>query len=102
MRMIKRETLTRLRLTPVADGEGGSAPTVETLETIPACVSIETTFGDIQQYGVAQQMVIHTATDVKLDEYVNTRYQFSGKRFKLMRQVKRGNEYFAVLVEINE
>lgn len=101
--MIKRDTIQRIVLTPVADNEGGSAaPTVEEKEHIRACVSIETTYGDIQQYGVAQQMAIHVVTDIKLDEYVNARYVFSGKHFKLMRQVKRGNEYFSVLIEINE
>lgn len=100
--MIKRDTIQRVIITPVDDGEGGNTATREYKEIIPAHVSINATFGEIAQFGVKQQMVVHTVTDYELDDYVYARYLFSGKLFKLMRQVKRGNEYFSVLMEVNE
>jgi hypothetical protein len=39
-------------------------------------------------------------SNIKLDEYVNARYEFSGKMYKVMRQVKRGSEYFSILTEM--
>ena len=100
--MIKRDTIQRVIITPVEDGEGGNTVTREYKEIIPAHISINATFGEIAQYGVKQQMILHATTDYKLDDYVYARYQFSNKLFKLMRQVKRGNEYFSVLMEVNE
>ena len=100
--MIKRDTIQRVIITPVEEGEGGNTATREYKEIIPAHASITATFGDIAQYGVKQQMVVQITTDYKLDEYVYDRYQFSDKLFKVMRQVKRGNEYFSVLMEVNE
>ena len=47
-------------------------------------------------------MTISVVSNVKLDEYIYTRYEYSGKLFKLMRQIKKGNEYFSILVEVND
>ena len=100
--MIKRDTIQRVIINPLDDDEGGNGITREYKEIIPAHVSINTTFGEIAQFGVKQQMVIHVITDYELDNYIYTRYAFSDKLFKIMRQVKRGNEYFSVLMEVNE
>jgi hypothetical protein len=100
--MIKRDTIQRVIITLIDDGEGGNTTTREYKEIIPAHISINATFGEIAQFGVKQQMIIHATTDYELDDYICARYQFSDKLFKLMRQVKRGNEYFSVLMEVNE
>ncbi len=101
--MTQRDTLTRVRLTPVSDGAGGnSLPTIEELEIVPAHISVGPSTNDITMYGVKTQQVLHAVVDYKLDEYVNTRYEWSGRFFKLMSQVKHGNEYYATLMEVNE
>ena len=47
-------------------------------------------------------MVIHVVTNIKLDEYLYSRYMYSDRLFRLVRQIKQGNEYFSTLVEVNE
>lgn len=100
--MIKRDTLQRVIVTPIEDEMGGNSVSTELKEQIVAHVSINTTFKDLTQYGVKEQMLLHVVTSVKLDEYLYARYVFSNKMFKVMRQVKNGNEYFSVLMEVNE
>ena len=46
-------------------------------------------------------MVLHAITDVELDVYIHTRYMYSGRLFRLVRQIKQGNEYYATLIEVN-
>ena len=100
--MIKRETIQRCILTPVQDDQGGNpAPEKELKEIVMAHVSQTTTFSDIQ-YGYTDQMVLHCVTNIMLDDSVYARYIFADKMFKVMRQVKQGNEYFSVLLEVNE
>ena len=100
--MIKRDTIQRVVLQPSADEMGGSLTTPEPKEIVIAHVSVQATNEQITQYGPISQLIINVVSNIKLDEYVNTRYIYSGKPYKLMRQVKRGNEYFSVLQETNE
>lgn len=99
--MIKRDTIQRVipHLTP--DGSGGQTTEPGLLERIPAHVSIISTIADMTQYGVKEEMVIHCATDFALDTVTqNVRYKYSDRLFKVMRQVKQGNEWFSVLHEV--
>ena len=105
--MIKRDTIQRVVMITTEDEMGGNTAIKEPKEIIKAHVSQTTTFGQIvhgqiTQYGVKEQIILNVVTDVKLDEYVNTRYIYSDKLYRLMRQVKSGNEYFSVLMEVNE
>ena len=100
--MIKRDTIQRCILTPVQDNQGGNAaPEKELKEIVRAHVSQTTTYNDIQ-YGYVDQMILHCCTNIKLDTSTYARYIFADKYFKVMRQVKQGNEYFSVLLEVNE
>ena len=100
--MIKRDTIQRVVLKPVTDEMGGSTVTVEPKEIVIVHVSVQATNEQLTEYGPSTSLIINVTSNIKLDEYVNTRYIYSGKPYKLMRQVKRGNEYFSVLQEINE
>lgn len=102
MRMIKRDTIQRVILHPEADGQGGSTASKEYKEIITVAVSIISSAGTINEFGVQQQMTISVVSNVALDEYVNARYEFSNRLFRLMRQIKKGNEYYAVLMEVND
>ena len=100
---MKRDTITRLIFTPVGDGSGGTVPgTPEIMETIPANVSSGTTANEITMYGIKTQEVLHTTTDAKLDDRPIARYVWSDRLFRVMRQVKFGNEWLATLMEVNE
>ena len=97
--MIKRDLIRLYAVITAEDEMGGSAIYRTPAEFVKANVSLNATIGEITQYGVKNEMVIHTITDVKLDEYLYTRYEYSGKLFKLMRQIKQGNEYYSTLIE---
>lgn len=97
--MIKRDLIRRYAVITTPDEMGGSAIDRRPAEFVKANVSLNATIGEITQYGIKDEMVIHTITDVKLDEYLYTRYEYSGKLFKLMRQIKQGNEYYSTLIE---
>ena len=97
--MIKRDLIRRYAVITAEDEMCGSAIDRTPAEFVKANVSLNATIGEITQYGVKNEMVIHTITDVKLDEYLYTRYEYSGKLFKLMRQIKQGNEYYSTLIE---
>ena len=100
--MIKRDTIQRCILTPVPDEQGGnSAPEKEMKEFVKAHVSQTTTFNDLQS-GYADQMVLHCVSGIELDTSIYARYIYADRMFKVMRQVKQGNEYFSVLLEVNE
>jgi hypothetical protein len=98
--MIKRDTLQRVLVHAETDNQGGSPASYEDMERVNAHVSINTTFGEITAYGIKDDMIIHATTDVYLDTNLDVRYRFNGKLFKLMRQVKSGNEYYSVLREV--
>lgn len=100
--MIKRDLIQRIRVIPSDDLQGGSTITIEPHEFIKAHCSITATGEQITQYGITTQKLINVITDVKLDEYVHTRYVFNGDKYKLMRQVQRGREWFSVLMEVIE
>lgn len=100
--MIKRDTIQRVVLTLTGDGMGGNTANKEYKERVPAHVSVGATQTQISQYGATTALTLNVVTNIKLDEYVHTRYEFSGKMYKLIHQIKSGNEWFAVLMEVNE
>lgn len=100
--MIKRDTIQRYAAVVTKDEMGGDVVKLNPAEIVDANVSINTTFGEITQYGLKNEMVLHVVTNIKLDEYFYSRYKYSGRLFKLVRQIKQGNEYFSTLVEVNE
>ena len=100
--MIKRDTIQRYAAVVTKDEMGGDVVELNPAEIIDANVSINTTFGEITQYGIKDEMVIHVVTNIKLDEYLYSRYMYSDRLFRLVRQIKQGNEYFSTLVEVNE
>ena len=101
--MIKRDTIQHyLARVEEDDGMGGNNVSLVPSEFVEANVSINTTFGEITQYGIKNELVLHVVTNIELDDFVYSRYKYSGKLFKVMRQIKQGNEYFSTLVEVNE
>lgn len=100
--MIKRDVIQRIRVIPTDDAQGGDTITIVPYELVKACVSITATGTQITQYGITTQKLINVITDVKLDEYIHTRYIFQGDKFRLMSQVKRGREWFSVMMEVIE
>ena len=100
--MIKRDTIQRIIMTPAPDGQGGMPATKDYKETLTVAVSIISSSGTIGEFGVQNQLMISVVSNVALDDYINARYEYSGKLFRLMRQVKKGNEYYSVLLEVNE
>lgn len=102
MNMVKRDTIQRYSAIVDKDEMGGSVPTLTPAETVNAHVSINTTLGEITQYGIKEELIIHVITNVKLDEYIHTRYKYSNRMFQLVRQIKQGNEYYSTLKEVNE
>ena len=102
MRMIKRDTIQRVIITPGRDNQGGSAPDKDYKEILTVAVSIISSAGSNTEFGTQQQNTISVVSNVKLDEYIYARYEFSNRLYKLMRQIKRGNEYYSILMEVNE
>lgn len=103
MRMMKRDTITRIILNPVDDGSGGnSLGEPEVKEIVPAHVSSGATANEITMFGLKTQEVLHTTTDVKLDDRAIARYIWSDKIFRVSRQIKFGNEWLSTLIEVNE
>lgn len=100
--MIKRDTIQRIRLIPTTDEMGGQTTERQEFEYITVAVSISATLETINQFGVQKSYELNVVSNAKLDEYVHTRYVYSGKVYKLMRQMKRGNEYFSIMREVNE
>lgn len=100
--MVKRDTIQRYAAIVTEDAMGGNIIQLNPAEIIDANISINTTFGEITQYGIKNEMVLHVVTNIKLDEYVYSRYKYSDRLFRLVRQIKQGNEYFSTLVEVNE
>ena len=100
--MTKRETIQRVRMKPSSDGQGGQKTFPEYLEYISVNVSIGTLSLATTDAGVRSQTQINVVSNLKLDDYIHTRYKYGNKLYKLMHQVKRGNEYFSTLHEVNE
>lgn len=100
--MVKRDTIQRYSAVITKDEMGGNIVKLTPAEIVNAHVSINSTLGEITQYGIKEEMVIHTITNIELDNYIYTRYKYSGKLFRLVRQIKQGNEYYSTLLEVNE
>ena len=100
--MIKRDSIQKINFVPVEDEQGGNSIDKQYGETIKAMVSQNTTYGQITQYGVKDQIILNVVVDNKLETSTTTRYIWNNKIFKVMRQVKSGNEWFVVLMEVNE
>ena len=100
--MVQRDTIQRYAAVVTKDEMGGDVANLSPAEIVDANVSINTTLGEITQYGIKSEMVIHVVTNIKLDEFLHSRYKYSGRLFRLVRQIKQGNEYFSTLVEVNE
>ena len=100
--MVKRDTIQRYAAIVTKDEMGGDVVQLKPAEIVDANVSINVTFGEITQYGLKNEMVLHVVTNIELDEFIYSRYKYSGRLFKLVRQIKQGNEYFSTLVEVNE
>jgi hypothetical protein len=97
--MIKRDLIRRYAVITTPDEMGGSAIDRRPAEFVKVNVSVNATIGEITQYGVKNEMVIHVVSNVELDDYIYTRYEYSGKMFRLVRQIKQGNEYYSTLIE---
>ena len=97
--MIKRDLIRRYAVITTPDEMGGSAIDRRPAEFVKVNVSVNATIGEITQYGVKNEMVIHVVSNVDLDDYIYTRYEYSGKMFRLVRQIKQGNEYYSTLIE---
>lgn len=100
--MIKRDSIQKINFVPVEDEQGGNSIDKQYGETIRAMVSQNTTYGQMTQYGVKEQIILNVVVDNKLETSTTTRYIWNNKIFKVMRQVKSGNEWFVVLMEVNE
>lgn len=99
--MIKRDILQRVIVNPITDGQGGAEAELEYKEKIPAHVSIIATSADISQFGITTEMVLHTVTNYKLDDVTpNARYMYSGKLYRMLHQIKNGNEYYQTFQEV--
>lgn len=100
--MVKRDTIQRYAAIVTQDEMGGNVVQLNPAEIVDANVSINATLGEITQYGLKNEMVLHVVTNIELDEFLYSRYKYSGRLFRLVRQIKQGNEYFSTLVEVNE
>lgn len=98
--MIKRDTLQRVVPVIYSNGSGGQLVSYNSFEKVNACVSVYATNADITQFGITEEYVIHTVSDFKLNEEPNTRYKWDDKLFKLLKQIRRGNEWFSTLKEV--
>ena len=100
--MVKRDTIQRYAAIVDQDEMGGNNVQLNPAEIVDANVSINATLGEITQYGLNNEMILHVVTNIELDEFLYSRYKYSGRLFRLVRQIKQGNEYFSTLVEVNE
>lgn len=100
--MTKRDTIQRVRMNIVEDGQGGQTVFPEYLEYVVANVSSGARTLSTSGFGDQVQETINVVSNIELDDYIHTRYKYGSKMFKLLRQVKRGNEYFSTLHEVNE
>lgn len=98
--MIKRDFLQLVAAAPESDKQGGHQHDYQPVRQIPAHVSISTSLADITQYGIKDEMVLHTVTSEKLADGASIRYKYRSKLFKLLRQVQNGNEWFQVFKQV--
>ena len=95
--MVKRDTIQRYAAIVTKDEMGGDVVQLKPAEIVDANVSINATFGEITQYGLKNEMVLHVVTNIKLDEFLHSRYKYSGRLFKLVRQINREMNIFLLL-----
>lgn len=100
--MIKRDTIQRCIMVTSDDHQGGAPAERELKEIVQAHVSQTATNKQLTEFGVKERIIMNVVTNIKLDTSIKARYIYSDKLFKVMRQIKSGNEYFSVLVEVNE
>lgn len=103
--MNKRDAIQKCIMRVEGDEVGGSPAEKEPKEFITAYVSlgtIEDTSSKMTEYGIKSQWVLKVVTSSALEESKEVRYIWKDKLFRVMRQVKVGNEYFSILVEQNE
>ena len=98
--MIKREYLELVAAAPESDGLGGSTQEYTRSKLVPAHVSNSSSLADITQYGLKEETLLHAVTNEELVDGATIRYRFGGKLFKIVKQVKSGNEYFSTLREV--
>ena len=101
--MIKRDNLIHVVLHPESDGQGGNQSTeIEVIKPYAANVSVTTSVAEVQNYGLKQQLTLHTTTNYKLPDGKFDRFLWNVKTFRLVRQTPFGNEWVQTLVEVNQ
>lgn len=100
--MVKRDQIQRILLILGEDDEGGTPVEKEALEVIPANVSISAIAGIVDGAGLVRYQQLTTTTDYKLDENYLARYKFQDKLYRVVQQIKMGNEWFSTLMETAE
>mgnify|MGYP003469984283 CR=1 FL=1 len=80
--MVKRDTIQRYAAIVNQDEMGGNIVSLNPAEIVDANVSINATLGEITQYGLNNEMILHVVTNIELDEFP------SGRLFRLVRQIK--------------
>lgn len=100
--MIKRDTVRRYIIETEEDQMGGNRTNLIPQEIVRAKASISTQFGNVTDYDLPHQLVLNLVTDIVLDESLNVRYCYSDKMFKIIRQIKQGNEYYSTLIQTKE
>ena len=98
--MIKRDYLELVAAAPESDGEGGNTHEYVRAELIPAHVSTSSSLVDVTQYGIKDEMMLHTVTNKPLVNGASVRYRYKSRLYKLLRQTRTGNEWFQVLKEV--
>lgn len=98
--MIKRDQIQKVIINRADDAVGGFAQETTKKDFIDACVSQTTTYADMTQFNLKNELVIHVVTNEKLeDKDQDVRYLFQGVLYQVRRQVQRGIEYYSTLVE---
>ena len=64
--MIKRDPIQKINFVPVEDEQGGNSIDKQYGETIKAMVSQNTTYGQMTQYGVKEEIILNVVVDNKL------------------------------------
>lgn len=105
--MNKRDVIQKCIMRVEGDEVGGSPAEKEPKEFITAYVSLgstgyEETSSKMAEYGIKSQWVLKVVTSNALEESKEVRYIWKDRLFRVMHQVKVGNEYFSILVEQNE
>jgi len=56
----------------------------------------------ITAYGKSVLDNINVVSNISLDTSANARYSWNNKHYRVLNQIKRGNEWFATLQQVNE